>query len=100
MPIPGIASWITNDDYPAEALHNNWRGRVAISWTIDETGRARDCIIIESSGYAVLDHVSCRLVLGWMGTGDRSSRAITAGSSGGFRIDYRRNGAMPVIFQW
>lgn len=63
MPIPGMAQWITNDDYPAEALRNNWQGRVAISWTIDETGRVTDCIVLESSGHAVLDETSCRLLL-------------------------------------
>lgn len=62
-PALGAPAWITSDDYPAEALRNNWQGRTSISWTIDETGRATDCIVLESSGHAVLDEASCRLVL-------------------------------------
>lgn len=62
-PARSAGDWITNDDYPVEALRNNWQGRVTIRWTIDESGRARDCVIVESSGHAVLDEASCRLVV-------------------------------------
>jgi TonB family protein len=69
-PSPGAAipktngrSWITNEDYPAEALRNNWQGSVQIEWTIDETGLPRDCKITQSSGYPVLDEAACNLIM-------------------------------------
>lgn len=63
VPKTDARSWITNDDYPPEALRNNWQGSVRIEWTIDEVGLVRDCKVIESSGYAVLDEAACNLVM-------------------------------------
>jgi TonB family protein len=79
MPIRSAGAWITNDDYPAEALRNNLQGRVAIRWTVDENGRARDCIIVESSGHPVLDDASCRLVVArarYVPALDKDGRAV------------------------
>lgn len=63
VPKTDARSWITNDDYPPEALRNNWQGSVQIEWTIDEFGLVRDCKVIESSGHAVLDEAACNLVM-------------------------------------
>lgn len=57
------ASWITGDDYPAEALWRGWQGKVSIGWTVDETGRAINCFVMESSGHDALDKESCRLIV-------------------------------------
>lgn len=56
-------SWISSDDYPPDALRNNWQGSVQIAWTIDEVGEVRDCKVMESSGYAVLDEAACNLII-------------------------------------
>jgi len=55
-------TWITNEDYPAEALRNNWQGAVRIRWTIDVAGRAVNCQVLESSGHEVLDRTACDLI--------------------------------------
>lgn len=55
--------WITPDDYPAEALRNDWQGAVRIEWTVDTEGRLHDCRVLESSGHAVLDEAACGVIL-------------------------------------
>lgn len=56
--------WFTSDDYPAEALRNGWQGTTAMRFTIDRSGRVRDCRIERSSGHPVLDEASCALLAG------------------------------------
>jgi TonB family protein len=56
------ASWISTDDYPPKALRSNQEGTVQLRWTIEPSGRVRDCQIVASSGYAALDRAGCRLL--------------------------------------
>ncbi|WP_294212183.1 energy transducer TonB [uncultured Sphingomonas sp.] len=56
------ADWITNDDYPPEALRHNEQGTVTIRWSITSAGRVRDCEVLESSGHASLDVAACRAI--------------------------------------
>lgn len=56
------ASWITSDDYPAEALRNNWQGTVSIRWTIGTTGLVENCRVLQTSGHAVLDEAACQAI--------------------------------------
>jgi len=51
----------TYQDYPAEAVRNNWQGDVTVNLTIGTTGRATDCRIIKSSGYKILDDATCKI---------------------------------------
>lgn len=59
IPVDGIAQWISSDDYPLEALRNEWQGTTAIEWTIDRRGHVVDCRIVSSSGHRVLDDAAC-----------------------------------------
>ncbi len=63
LPATDPRLWITPDDYPAEALRNDWQGAVRIEWTIDEAGRPRDCRVLKSSGHRVLDDAACAAIL-------------------------------------
>ena len=58
-PFPGIADWITDDDYPAEALRNSQHGTVMILWTIGVDGRVSNCLPVIKSGVASLDQAAC-----------------------------------------
>lgn len=51
--------WIKIDDYPVEALARREEGTTTIFWTIDVSGRVRDCRAVVSSGSASLDKASC-----------------------------------------
>lgn len=56
------ANWITNDDYPAEAVKQGWEGVVAFRLTISPAGAVTDCQITASSGHDVLDQAACSLM--------------------------------------
>ncbi|WP_171905898.1 energy transducer TonB [Sphingobium phenoxybenzoativorans] len=58
----GMATWISSDDYPAEALRNQWEGTSAIVWTVDKRGRITDCHTANSSGHRVLDEAACNAI--------------------------------------
>lgn len=55
-------TWITNDDYPPEAIRLEQQGVSGIAWTINEQGRVENCHVTSSSGSAVLDDTACRLM--------------------------------------
>ena len=55
-------SWITNDDYPDNAVRNEKEGVSAIAWDINTAGRVENCHVTQSSGTAELDDTACRLV--------------------------------------
>ncbi len=46
-------------EYPAEAERNGWTGTVSFTVTVTPQGRATDCIVTASSGYAVMDIAAC-----------------------------------------
>lgn len=56
------ASWISNSDYPPEALRNGESGTVKILLTIDRQGRPRDCKVVVSSRSPSLDATTCRIM--------------------------------------
>jgi TonB family protein len=58
-----VASLISNDDYPAEALRNDWQGRVKVRLRIGTDGRVRACRVVQSSGHAPLDLKTCEIML-------------------------------------
>ena len=55
-------TWITNDDYPPEAVRQEQQGVSGIAWTINEQGRVENCHVVSSSGSQVLDDTACRLM--------------------------------------
>lgn len=55
-------AWITNDDYPANALRAEQQGTVKFRLDVDATGRVTECTITESSGSDSLDSTACSLL--------------------------------------
>lgn len=53
------ADWITNDDYPSDALSAEAQGTTAIRWDIGTNGRVENCTVTSSSGNSSLDRAAC-----------------------------------------
>ena len=56
-------TWMTPADYPVAAMRANLQGTAALRFTVLPNGRIGNCRIEKSSGHAVLDRASCRLVV-------------------------------------
>jgi len=65
-PPPGaranLASYVSNDDYPAEALWNDEEGTTGFRLTVGTNGRVTNCEVFEPSGSASLDETTCRIM--------------------------------------
>ena len=48
--------------YPAQAIRERDSGLVGVALLIDETGKVRDCMVEETSGFATLDTMSCSIL--------------------------------------
>ncbi|HTU11676.1 MAG TPA: energy transducer TonB [Allosphingosinicella sp.] len=57
-----LGSYLSEDDYPAAALRNNQQGRVSFTLDISPEGRVTGCQVTESSGSAILDSTTCRIM--------------------------------------
>jgi TonB family protein len=55
--------WMTNDDYPPEALRHRHDGQVSVAYIFDPRGRVFDCHVTVSSGWPELDNATCALIL-------------------------------------
>ena len=53
------ADWITNDDYPSDALSAEAQGTTSIRWDINAAGRVENCTVTSSSGNSSLDRAAC-----------------------------------------
>ena len=60
-PAQRIAGALRDSDYPREAERAGLAGTVVIGFRVRTDGRADRCTIIRSSGYALLDDLTCRL---------------------------------------
>ena len=58
-----VAGIMSSDDYPEEALRNDWQGDVVVDLVISVAGRVRSCRIHQSSGHQVLDLKTCEIFL-------------------------------------
>ena len=58
-----LATYVRNGDYPDQALSRGEEGATSFRLTIDRRGRATECIVINSSGSASIDHVTCRIMI-------------------------------------
>jgi TonB family protein len=58
-----VTSWFTVKDYPAEAQKGGVEGSVIFEVDVDSIGKPIACRIAKSSGSAVLDQATCRIVL-------------------------------------
>ena len=52
----------TRGSYPSQALREGNTGVVGLSLLIDETGKVRDCMVEDTSGFATLDTMSCQVI--------------------------------------
>ncbi|WOE76420.1 energy transducer TonB [Alterisphingorhabdus coralli] len=64
-PVPLIAPelWITVTDYPMHAALDGLEADVETELTVAEDGRVSECVIISSSGDALLDSKTCKLLV-------------------------------------
>lgn len=58
-PAESPARWVSNGDYPQQAVRENASGIVQFVLLIDETGKTRDCMVEDTSGVASLDAMAC-----------------------------------------
>ncbi|KPF65900.1 hypothetical protein IP88_13130, partial [alpha proteobacterium AAP81b] len=54
---------ISGRDYPPDARRFSAQGMLEARYVIGTDGRVKDCRVTQSSGSAVLDAVTCRLVI-------------------------------------
>ncbi|UUL83530.1 energy transducer TonB [Sphingomonas qomolangmaensis] len=59
-PLPS-ASFMTDDDYPADARRAGLEGTTHLSMDVDSKGRPTGCSIVQTSGVQSLDAASCRV---------------------------------------
>ena len=57
-----LASYVSNDDYPAAALRDEEQGTTVFRLTVGRDGRVTDCLVTSSSGSAALDNATCRIM--------------------------------------
>lgn len=57
-----LAEYFSDDDYPADAIRGQQTGSTGFAMLIDETGKVADCMVVETSGHAVLDMQSCAIL--------------------------------------
>lgn len=59
-PIEGGGSWISDSDYPSEAMRKNQSGPVVARYTVGADGKVRECVAVVSSGAPALDARTCQ----------------------------------------
>lgn len=57
-----LASYISDDDYPAAAQRNNEQGTTGFTLTVGPDGRVSDCVVTSSSGSSSLDSATCNIM--------------------------------------
>ena len=63
MPVGSLAAYVTNEDYPIQALENDEQGRVEFILEISPEGRATRCHVVATSGSRLLDLRTCQIML-------------------------------------
>lgn len=63
VPIGNPSNWVQMDDYPARALRNNEKGKVAFALSFDSAGKPQSCEVTSSSGSMDLDEATCRTLM-------------------------------------
>lgn len=58
-PLVSPGSWLTDADYPREAMRSETEGVTGFRLEIDRAGIPQRCVITSSSGSAVLDNATC-----------------------------------------
>lgn len=57
-----LASYITDDDYPGEAIRWEQAGTTGFALLINEEGRVADCMVTQTSSQATLDTQTCAIL--------------------------------------
>lgn len=57
------SGWVSNHDYPPSARRRRTEGAAVVRYLIGREGEVESCEIVETSGDADLDAVSCRVVV-------------------------------------
>lgn len=57
-----LATYVSNDDYPASALRNEESGTTGFRLTVGPNGRVTNCVVTSSSGSSALDSATCRIM--------------------------------------
>ena len=57
-----LATYLSDFDYPVEARQRREQGTVSFRLTIGPDGRPTECVVTQSSGSAILDETTCRLM--------------------------------------
>jgi protein TonB len=55
--------WANSDDYPPSAQRNQEQGRTGFKLDVGADGKATNCTVTSSSGFADLDQTACRVLL-------------------------------------
>ena len=58
-----LVTLFSDEDYPAAAVRNREQGPVAFTLSVGADGRATACSVTGSSGSAILDSTTCRLLM-------------------------------------
>jgi TonB family protein len=58
-----LITLFSDEDYPAAAVRNHEQGPVAFSLAVGADGTPTDCSVTGSSGSAILDSTTCRLLM-------------------------------------
>jgi len=58
-PAASLASWVGPEDYPAQALREDVGGSSKVLLFVNEQGKVADCLLVETSGNASLDAMTC-----------------------------------------
>lgn len=62
-PVRRPALWFNSTDYPRAAVQMRQTGSVLTRMTVGTDGRVSECVIVESSGHALLDRRTCELLV-------------------------------------
>lgn len=82
-----LSSYVSNDDYPQDAIRNEQQGTTRFRLDIGPDGRVTNCTVTSSSGSSSLDSTTCRLM--------RSRARFTpATDSSGARVSDTRSDAI------
>lgn len=62
MPVPTgeIGAWISDNDYPSDALKKDQSGTVVARFEVGADGQVSDCVTVVSSGVPSLDRQTCK----------------------------------------
>lgn len=57
-----LASYVTNEDYPVEAIRKEEQGQVSFQLDVSPQGTVSRCTIVQTSGSSALDETTCRIM--------------------------------------